>query len=68
MGGYEMARALKTNPDTHGVPVIFYTAKYHRSEVRRLPDDLATGTVIRKTGEMGALIAAIAAALANAAA
>src|SRR6202165_4416076 len=47
--GYELARAVRSDPATHATPIILQTAHYLESEVRRIAAQLRSQEVMIKT-------------------
>ena len=59
MDGYQLARAIRSDPASQGVPVLFYTANYLTQESH--PNAAAHGVtrIVPKTGDLTALIEAV---------
>src|ERR1700694_3411507 len=57
--GYELARAVRTNPATSSTPIILQTAHYLESEVRRTAPKIAIQQVIIKPFEPQAFLDAV---------
>jgi DNA-binding NarL/FixJ family response regulator len=51
MDGYELARELREEQATAGIPVIFYTANYLMEEVRELAGDLGVQHILVESSE-----------------
>jgi CheY-like chemotaxis protein len=62
MDGYEFVRALRADASTRAMPVIFYSA-YLSDEARPLAATLGVVGVVTKSGDIGALLDAVDAAL-----
>jgi CheY-like chemotaxis protein len=62
MDGYEFVRALRANTSTHAMPVIFYSA-YLSEDARAVAAALGVTGVVTKSGDIGALVEAVDAAL-----
>jgi len=58
--GYELARAVRTNPGTGATPIILQTAHYLESEVRRIAAQIGIQQVIIKPFEPQAFLDAVA--------
>jgi two-component system cell cycle sensor histidine kinase/response regulator CckA len=63
MDGYQLAQALRGNPDTAGIPVLFYTANYREDEVRPLAAAYGVRRILAKTARPQELLDVIAEAL-----
>jgi CheY-like chemotaxis protein len=65
MDGYEFVRALRANPSTQAIPVILYSA-YLSEDAGPVAASLGVVGMVTKSGDIGALIDAVDAALAAA--
>jgi CheY-like chemotaxis protein len=63
MDGYDFVRHLRLNPKLAQIPVIFYTANYHRREARNLAEQCGVVRVLVKPCGAGELLGAVADAL-----
>jgi two-component system cell cycle sensor histidine kinase/response regulator CckA len=61
--GYELARAVRADPGTTATPIIFQTAHYLESEVRRIAGQIGIQQIIIKPFEPQAFLDAVAKAL-----
>jgi PAS domain S-box-containing protein len=59
IGGYELARAVRTDPGTAATPIILQTAHYLESEVRRIAAQIGIQQVIIKPFEPQAFLDAV---------
>lgn len=66
MDGYEFVRQLRLNPNLAQIPVIFYTANYHRREAKNLAQQCGVAKVLVKPCGAGELLDAVAGALSGA--
>lgn len=64
MDGYEFLRALRDDPQTASMQVIFYTAAYNEAEVRALADDSDVRSVLQKPADQHVILEAVADAVA----
>ena len=58
--GYDLARAVRSDPQTAGTPIILQTAHYREEEVRRLGTQIGIQEVIIKPYEPQALLVVVA--------
>src|SRR6202171_5978601 len=58
--GYELARAIRTDPGTTATPIILQTAHYLESEVRRIAGQIGIQKIITKPFEPQAFLDAVA--------
>jgi PAS domain S-box-containing protein len=63
--GYELVYRLRADPEVAGVPVVFYTSNYLEPEAKPLAEAFGVADVVLRTADPGALLAAVAAALAH---
>jgi CheY-like chemotaxis protein len=63
MDGYDFVRQLRLNPKLAQIPVIFYTANYHRREARNLAEQCGVAHVLVKPCGARELLGAVADAL-----
>jgi PAS domain S-box-containing protein len=63
--GYELARAVRTDPGTSSTPIILQTAHYLESEVRRIAAQIGIQQVIIKPFEPQAFLDAVAQTLSD---
>ena len=63
MDGYQLVRALRGDPDTAGIPVLFFTANYHQDEAQPLAAAFGVSKILSKDALPQELLAAVAAAL-----
>jgi diguanylate cyclase (GGDEF)-like protein/PAS domain S-box-containing protein len=66
MDGYEFVRQLRSNPKLAQIPVIFYTANYHRREAKNLAEQCGVAHVLVKPCGARELLGAVAEALSGA--
>jgi CheY-like chemotaxis protein/GAF domain-containing protein len=59
MDGYDFVRALRQDPQLHGMPVIFYTANYHEREAHRLAQACGVNKVLIKPCPRSELLKAV---------
>jgi CheY-like chemotaxis protein len=59
MTGYELARAIRSDPASRGIPVLFYTASYLAEEARPIAAAHGVSRITSKTGDLAALIEAV---------
>jgi PAS domain S-box-containing protein len=63
MDGYEFVRDLRGDPDTAGIPVLFYTANYREDEARPLAAAFGVSKILSKDADPQELLDAVADAL-----
>jgi two-component system cell cycle sensor histidine kinase/response regulator CckA len=63
MDGYEFVRDLRSDPETAGIPVLFYTANYREDEARPLATAFGVSKILSKEASPQQLLDAIAEAL-----
>jgi two-component system cell cycle sensor histidine kinase/response regulator CckA len=63
MDGYEFVRDLRSDPDTAGIPVLFYTANYREDEARPLATAFGVSKILSKDASPQQLLDAVAEAL-----
>src|ERR1700682_4440320 len=63
--GYELARAVRTDPETTSTPIILQTAHYLESEVQRIAAQIGIQQVLIKPFEPQVFLDAVAKALAD---
>jgi PAS domain S-box-containing protein len=63
MDGYELVRALRGDPATAGIPVLFFSANYRQDEAQPLATALGVSKVLAKEAHRQELLDAVAAAL-----
>ena len=56
MDGYEFVHQLRADPDTAGIPVLFYTANYRENEARAIADACGVRRVVLKTADPEVLV------------
>lgn len=66
MDGYELARAVRANPETNALPIVFYTANYFEREARPIAAACGVQQIVAKDGDPRALVAAVTKALRSA--
>jgi two-component system, cell cycle sensor histidine kinase and response regulator CckA len=66
MDGYQLARAITSDPDSYGIPVLFYTANYLAAENIPLAAANGVSRIVPKTGDLAAIIEAVQDALGEA--
>lgn len=59
MDGYQLARAIRSDPAHQGIPILFYTANYLAEEARPLAEAHGVSRIVTKTGDLAALIEAV---------
>lgn len=59
MDGYQLASVIRSNPASHGIPVLFYTGTYLAEEARALAGANGVSRIVPKTGDLAALIEAV---------
>lgn len=59
MGGYQLAREIRSDPVSKGIAVIFYTANYLAQEARPTASLQGVSSMAPKTGVLSALIEAV---------
>jgi signal transduction histidine kinase/CheY-like chemotaxis protein len=59
MDGYELARAIRADPGTRDIPVVFYTANYVESEIRQIAKAVGVNRVVTKSGDLTELLDAV---------
>jgi CheY-like chemotaxis protein len=59
MGGYQLARAIRSDPVSKGIAVIFYTAGYLAQEARPTAAAHGVSSTAPGTGDLAALIEAV---------
>ena len=59
MTGYELARAIRSDPASRGIPVLFYTSSYLAQEDRPVAAAHGVRPIAGKTGDLAALIEAV---------
>ncbi|HEV7194039.1 MAG TPA: response regulator [Jatrophihabitantaceae bacterium] len=59
MDGYELARAIRADPTTSDIPVLFYTANYVESEIRQIASAVGVERIVSKSGDLSELLDAI---------
>jgi PAS domain S-box-containing protein len=57
--GYQFAQAMRDDPDTAGIPLVFYTANYSPDEVRPLAATIGVRRIVEKTATPTELVGAI---------
>jgi CheY-like chemotaxis protein len=65
MSGFELARAIRADPNTRTIPVVFYSASYIAGELGDRDADATVLRVVPKNGDLSALIEAVDDALAR---
>lgn len=65
MSGFELARAIRADPATRTIPVVFYSAAYLAGELGPQDADTEVLRVVPKDGDLSALIEAVEDALTN---
>ena len=65
MSGFELARAIRADPATRTIPVVFYSAAYISGELGALDADTEVLRVVPKNGDLSALVEAVEDALAE---
>ena len=65
MDGYEFVRQLRLNPDTGGIPVVFYTAHYGEREARELARSSGVAYVLTKPAGSAEVLAIVGRVLAG---
>jgi two-component system, cell cycle sensor histidine kinase and response regulator CckA len=63
MDGYEFVRELRSDPETAGIPVLFYTANYREDEARPLATAFGVSKILSKDADPQELLDAVADAL-----
>lgn len=63
MDGYELARAIRSDPAHSKIPILFYTAGYLADDARPLARAYGVSRIVPKTGDLRALIEAVGDAL-----
>src|ERR1017187_1900523 len=63
MDGYQLVRVLRGDPDTAGIPVLFFTANYRQDEAQPLAAALGVSKILSKEALSQELLDAVAAAL-----
>jgi DNA-binding NarL/FixJ family response regulator len=63
MDGYELVRALRSDPATSRIPVVFYTAPYVIEEIRELADACGVAHILVKPYELGDVLEVVSGAL-----
>ncbi|MFF5289450.1 ATP-binding response regulator [Paractinoplanes globisporus] len=61
--GYQFAQEMRDDPETTGIPLIFYTANYSQAEVRPLAEAVGVSRIVEKTAPPQELLDAIAESL-----
>jgi two-component system cell cycle sensor histidine kinase/response regulator CckA len=61
--GYQLAQQMRNDPETSGIPLLFYTANYSHDEVRPLAETIGVSGIVEKTATPAELLEAIAEAL-----
>jgi signal transduction histidine kinase/DNA-binding NarL/FixJ family response regulator len=59
MDGYQLARAIRADPVTNAIPVLFYTANYVEEEIRPIATAVGVDRIVAKSGDLTELIQAI---------
>src|SRR5664279_4312209 len=59
MDGYQLARAIRSDPASRGIPVLFYTSSYLAQEDRPVAAAHGVRPIAGKTGDLTALIEAV---------
>jgi two-component system, cell cycle sensor histidine kinase and response regulator CckA len=59
MDGYQLARAIRSDPASQGIPVLFYTAAYLADEAQATAAANGVSRIVPKTGDLAALIEAV---------
>jgi CheY-like chemotaxis protein len=59
MNGYELACAIRSDPHTMAIPVVFYTANYLAAETSTAATNEPVTRIVEKTGDLTALVEAI---------
>lgn len=57
--GYQFAQAMRNDPETTGIPLVFYTANYSQDEVRPLAETIGVSRIVEKTAAPTELLHAI---------
>lgn len=65
MSGFELARAIRADPSTRTIPVVFYSASYISGQLGPLDADTEVLRVVPKNGDLSALVEAVEDALAE---
>ena len=60
LDGYQFAQELRSDPETTGIPLVFYTANYRPDEVRPLADAIGVRRIVEKTATPDELLDAVA--------
>jgi two-component system cell cycle sensor histidine kinase/response regulator CckA len=63
MDGYQLVRALRGDPDTAGIPVLFFTANYRQDEAQPLATTLGVSKILSKDALPQELLDAVAEAV-----
>lgn len=63
MDGYQLAQAIRSDPVSHDVPILFYTANYLAEEARPIAAAHRVSRIVTKTGDLAALVEAVDGAL-----
>ena len=59
MSGFELARAIRADPSTRTIPVVFYSAAYLSGQLGPQDADTEVLRVVPKDGDLSALIEAV---------
>ena len=63
MDGYQLVRELRADPDTAGIPVLFFSANYRQDEAQPLATTLGVSKILPKDARPEELLDAVAEAL-----
>jgi CheY-like chemotaxis protein len=63
MNGYELAQAIRSDPELADVPIVFYTAYYEAAQDCAGAVEVADSRIVPKSGESHLLVDAVADAL-----
>jgi signal transduction histidine kinase len=59
MDGYQLARAIRADPQTRNIPVVFYTANYVESEIGDIARAVGVERIVTKSGDLSELLDAV---------